>query len=112
MTSPFTDNWYVFIGLTCVLFGGVSWLTGTAIAATWRPAWQAAAYALLLTAFDRFLHFAVFYGDLLSVPHAVRDFIVILCVGLAAWRFTHVTCMVRQYPWLYRRTGVFSYRER
>ncbi len=105
-------EWYVFAGLTCVLFGGASWLTGAAVAGTWRPAWQVFTWSLLLAGFDRFLHYALFGGDLLSVGGALRDYAVILAVGLVAWRFTHVTRMVLQYPWLYRRTGPFSYRER
>jgi hypothetical protein len=28
-----------FIGVTIVLFGGASFLTGQALASTWRPAW-------------------------------------------------------------------------
>lgn len=116
MTPGLIDNWpgdfYVFAGLTCVLFGGAAWLTGQAIAATWRPVWQVVAYAALLLVFDRFLHFALFGGELLSFWGAVRDYAVILGGGLCAWRITRVTRMVHQYPWLYRRTGLFSYRAR
>ena len=36
----------VFIGLTGALFGLVAFLTGQAVADTWRPAWQAVASAL------------------------------------------------------------------
>lgn len=112
MTPHLVDNWYAFFVLTCVLFGGAAWLTGTAVAATWRPAWQVVAYGLLLLAFDRFLHFSLLDGELFSMVGAFRDYAVILAVGLVAWRINHVTRMVRQYPWLYERAGPFFYRAR
>ena len=58
----------VFIGVTLVLFGGASWLTGQALAGTWRPVWQAFIYGPLLAAVDRFLIYALFEGDLASLP--------------------------------------------
>ena len=107
-----SDDIWVFLGLTCALFGLAAWLTGKAIAATWRPAGQVVAYGALLTAFDRFLHFALFNGTLLSVPGALRDYAVIAGIALVAWRLTLVAGMVRQYLWLYRRAGPFFWRAR
>lgn len=102
----------VFLGLTVVLFGAAAWLTGAAIGGSWRPLWQVLAYGLLLTLFDRFLHFALFGGALLSVSGLVRDYVVICGVALVAWRVTRVALMVRQYPWLYRAAGPLVYRPR
>jgi len=102
----------VFIGLTCVLAGGAAWMTGQALAATWRPAWQAAGYALLLTLADRFLIFALFEGRLLSLPGFILDAAVLIVIALAAHRITLAGQMVKQYPWLYERHGLLSWRRR
>lgn len=102
----------VFIGVTCILAGGAAWMTGQALAATWRPAWQAMAYALLLTLADRFLIFALFEGELLSLPGFALDAAVLMAIALAAHRITLVAQMVKQYPWLYERHGLLSWRRR
>lgn len=102
----------VFIGVTCIIAGGAAWMTGQALAGTWRPAWQAAGYALLLTLADRFLIFALFEGQLLSLPGFALDAAVLIVVALAAHRITLAAQMVRQYPWLYERNGLLSWRSR
>ena len=38
----------VFLLVTVFLGGGASWLTGRAIAITWRPWWQLVGYMLIL----------------------------------------------------------------
>jgi len=100
----------VFLSLTVVVIGGGGVLTGLAIGRNWRPAKQAAAAALGLGLFDRFLIYALFDGPLLSVTGYLIDSAVVLVMALAAWRIANVARMVQQYPWLYRRAGLFSYR--
>jgi len=102
----------VFIGVTCILAGAAAWLTGQAIAATWRPAWHVVLYAFLLGLADRFIVFALFEGELLSLVGYVVDSLVLLAVATTAYRLTLVAQMVRQYPWLYERAGAFGWRER
>jgi hypothetical protein len=102
----------VFLLLTVVFMGGCAFMTGQALAATWRPWRQAVPYALLLTLADRFLCFALFGGTLLSLPGFLVDGMVLLGVTLAAWRLTRARRMALQYPWLYERTGPFTWRER
>lgn len=101
----------VFIGLTLVLFGGCAWMTGQALAGAWRPAWQAVPYALLLTAADRFLGFALFGETLLSVPGFLLDGTALVVIALLAFRVTRVRRLASQYPWLYIRTGPFTVRK-
>ena len=57
----------VFIGLTVVLVGGAAILTGRAIGGNWKPAWQVVAAGFGLALADRFLVYALFEGELLSV---------------------------------------------
>jgi hypothetical protein len=101
----------VFLGLS-VLVGGTAWLTGQAIAASWRPAWQVGSYCLLLALGWRFLSFALFEGQLLSLSGFIANLVVLLAVGLAGYRITHVKKMITQYPWLYQPRGPWRYERR
>jgi hypothetical protein len=97
--------------VTAILGGGAAWLSGRAIAGAWRPQWQVMIVALLLGAAARFFHFALFHGELLSAASYCCDTLIFLIVGLFAWQATRATQMVRQYPWLYARTGPLGWRE-
>ncbi len=99
-----------FIGLTILLFGLAAFLTGQAVADTWRPACQTvlAAFGLALAA--RFLSFALFEGRLLSLTGFAIAWIYLAAVALFAWRATLARKMVTQYPWLYAPGGVLSWR--
>jgi len=96
--------------VTVVLGGGAAALSGRAIARAWRPPWQVAIAALLLGAAARFIHYALFQGELLSATSYGCDSAIFLTVGLIAWRATRASQMVRQYPWLYARAGPFGWR--
>jgi hypothetical protein len=98
--------------LTGVIGGGAALLAGRAISLTWRPYWYVIAYMLLLGAGVRFLHFALFRADILSLPSYLVDTLYLVAVGSVAFRMTRTGQMARQYPWLYERTGPFSWRER
>jgi hypothetical protein len=102
----------VFIGLTVVLFGGAALSTGDALAATWRPFWHAVPYALLLAAGARFLTFALFEGDLVSPSGFAITAVLLLVLEYAGYRRKQARRMVRQYPWLYERAGIFSWRDK
>jgi len=102
----------VFIGLTLVLLGAAAWMMGRAVAESWKPRWHILPYALLLAATNRFLAFALFEERLLAPLPFVLASLVMIGIGAFAWRTAHVAKMVRQYPWLYERQGIFSYRER
>jgi hypothetical protein len=95
--------------VTGLLGGGAAWLTGRAIAATWRPPHSVVVAMLLLGGAARFIHFALFQGNFLSLTSYASDVCVFLAVGLIAWRATRTTQMVQQYPWLYARTGPLSW---
>ena len=102
----------VFIGLTVVIMGAIAFMTGRAVAATWRPVWQAVLYCFLLGLLDRFLTSGLFGGRGLLVSGFIIDTAVLVGIGLIAYRLTYVAKMVTQYPWLYERTGIWSYRAR
>ncbi len=103
---------WLFLLVTVVMGGWAAWMTGRAIAITWRPTWQVAAYVLLLGLVVRFIHFALFGGTLLSLQYYIVDTIVAMIFAFAGWRYTRAGQMTTQYRWLYERTGPFGWRER
>ncbi|MEX2650058.1 MAG: DUF6867 family protein [Alphaproteobacteria bacterium] len=102
----------VFIGVTVAIFGGASFMMGQALGANWRPAWQVVVYAFMLGVADRFFHNALFGGDMTSIHAYLVDAAVLVGIGLFAYRVTRVHRMVTQYPWLYAREGLFSWRNK
>jgi hypothetical protein len=103
---------WLFLLVTVILGGGAAWMTGRAIALTWRPAWQVGLYMLLLGAVVRFLHYALFHGTLLSPRYYLVDTVILVAIGFLAYRHTRARQMTTQYRWLYERTGPLSWRER
>ena len=100
----------VFIGLTVVLFGLAAFRAGQAIAEGWHPAYDALLAALGLTVADRFLACALFASRPLSLSAALIAGTYLAGVTLFAWRATLARKMVRQYPWLYRPSGLLGWR--
>jgi hypothetical protein len=97
--------------VTLVLGGGAAWLSGRAIARAWGAPWQVVVAALLLGAAVRFIYFALLQGTLFSPVSYIVDTLILLIAGMIAWRTTRASQMVRQYPWLYVRTGPLGWRE-
>ena len=112
MTGWLTTSPAVFGVFTVIIMGGAAFMTGQAVAGTWRPVRQAVAYSVLLGLTDRFLVFALFEGPLLSAKGFVVDTAVIMAICMIGYRLTQVSRTVRQYPWLYERHGIFSWRNR
>jgi hypothetical protein len=112
MASLLGNSAGVYAGLTVCLMGFAAFMTGQAIAQTWKPAWHALAYAALLGFADRFLAYALFGGELLSLPAYLVDAATLAAIAFAAWRFGRARKMVAQYPWLYERAGPFSWRSK
>jgi hypothetical protein len=107
----------VFAGVTLVLMGAAAFLTGQAVGATWRPRWQVVLYCVLLALSGRFLSLSLFYGDPFFQPlnwlyGTIVDSLALVPIGLFAHAVTRAAWMTRQYPWLYERAGLFSYREK
>ncbi len=109
MQEALTLNPWVFGLLFAMWFA--TYMTGQALANTWRPAWQAAMYGAMLGLVDRFLVFALYGGELLSIGGYLIDAAILIGFGWLAFRLTQVHRMVSQYPWLYERTGPFSWRD-
>lgn len=106
------DSPWVFLFLTVILGGGAAYMAGRALALTWRPYWQLILYMLLLGGGLRFLHFALFEVELLSVHYYLTDTLILIAMASLGFRLTRVGQMITQYNWLYERSGLFGWRER
>ena len=100
----------VFLLVSVAMGGGAAWLAGRAIAATWRPVWHVACYMLILSLAVRFIHYALFGGNFLSLHYYLVDFAVCLGFGYLGFRLMRVRQMVTRYSWINRRTGLFTWR--
>ena len=101
----------VFIGITVVVMGFAAFMTGQALGDNWLPVWQLVIYVLLLAFVDRFLTFALFDGELLSITGYLIDMAVLMAIAMFAFRLSRSRRMVSQYPWLYERSGLLGWRE-
>lgn len=106
------NSFATFLFVTLILGGAGSYLTGRAVAQTWRAPWQIVIYTLILGAAVRFIHFSVFGGTLLSPDYYAVD--TALCMGFAflGFRIARVGQMVTQYGWINEPQGLLRWRRR
>lgn len=100
----------IFLLVTIIFGGGAAWLSGRAIALTWRPAWQIFVYCLILGGAVRFIHFSLFGGTLLSAHYYLIDSVFCMGFGFLGFRTARVAQMVSQYRWINRPDGPFRWR--
>lgn len=112
MVAALGTTWPVFIGTTVIVIGFASFMTGQALANTWRPFWHLVLYALLLGFVSRFLIWGLFEGELWHLSGYIIDVLVLFAIGMLAFRVTLARNMATQYPWLYERTTPFTWREK
>jgi small-conductance mechanosensitive channel len=89
---------------------GAAWMAGKSIATDWKPLWNVAAAALLLGAGSRFLHYALYEAQFLSLTRYVTDTIVLAVVTWLAYQYTRTNQMTRQYHWLYEKASPLSWK--
>lgn len=110
MDALLGNSFGVFLGVTVVLVGFAAYMTGQALGAGWKPYWQLVISCGLLGAAARFLSYALFEGALFSVSGYLIGTVVLLAIGSFAFRLNRARKMVNQYPWLYRRAGLFGWQ--
>src|SRR5258705_13839112 len=108
----FPDGHSIFVFILATLFmgGGAAWLAGRAIAQVWQPWWRVILPMLILGLAVRFIHYAVFRGTLMSLPHYVLDAAVCVGLGLLSFRLTRVGQMVTRYRWINEPAGRLGWR--
>jgi hypothetical protein len=101
-----TDNGlFVFLLLT-VLGGAAAAASGRALAKTWSPTWFIIPYMAVLSAAVRFLHFALFQEELLSLHYFAVTFVVMVAVAWASYKSMRATQMATQYSWSFEKVGL------
>ncbi|MET3891628.1 hypothetical protein ABIE41_002704 [Bosea sp. OAE506] len=103
---------WLFLLVTVVMGGWLAWMTGRAIALTWKPNAQLVVYILVLGLVVRFIHFALFEATLLTLHYYLVDTIILMGFGFAGWRYHRARQMTTQYRWLFERTGPFGWKPR
>lgn len=103
---------WVFVLLTVILGGSAAWVTGKAIAQTWRPFWQVPWYVLLLTVGVRFLHYGLWGEPLFPVQNWLVDYLVLLVLAVIGHRRMRAIQISTQYPWLFATAGPFAWRRK
>ena len=111
MTILWEHSLFAFAALTVVIAGAAAYMTGRAIARGWRSPWQCIGYMLLLGGADRFFHYALAKGTLLSLHYYLVDTAILCLIALFAFRMIRVWQLATQYPWLYQRTTPLTYRK-
>jgi hypothetical protein len=100
------DNWLLTFPIVTLGMGGAAaYLSGRAIAQTWRPFWHIPLYMLVLTAAVRFCHFALFEEPFLSLPSYAVDFACAFTAATLGYRTVRTQQMRTQYGWLLRSSG-------
>ena len=61
---------------------------------------------------NHFLDSALFGGSWGNWIHYLLDVVVLVAIALFAHRVTMARKMVTQYPWIYERAGLLSWREK
>ena len=102
----------IFLLVTVILGGGAAWLSGRAIAGTWRASWHLLGYMLILGCAVRFIHFSLFQGTLLSPHYYLVDTVVCMLFGFLGFRATRRYQMVTQYRWINARHGLLGWARR
>ncbi len=104
------DSLWTFILVTLILGCGAAWLSGRAVALTWRPVRQVFFYSLILGCAVRFIHFSLFGGTLLSGHYYLVDTILLMVFGFLGFRAARVWQMVTQYRWINKPDGALRWR--
>ena len=99
-----------FFFVTCLLGGWAAWMTGRAVAQTWRSFPSLVLYLLVLGLGVRFIHHALFWGTMFTFQYYVVDTIVLMILGTLGYKYTRTNQMVTQYSWLYEKASPLTWK--
>jgi hypothetical protein len=101
-----------FLILTIIMGGGAAFMAGRSLANGWRSIGLLLLYMIPFTAGVRFLHYALFQGTLSSLPLYIMHGIIVAAFALFGYRLRRAEQMSSQYPWLYERSGLLTWRNK
>ncbi len=91
------NGFWIFLLVSVGMGASTAYVSGKAIAETWRPLWHAIFYALLIGCAVRFIHFALFDETLLSLGNYIIDCIPLFAATAAGYSVTRKRQMTQQY---------------
>ena len=94
-----------FLLLTVVLGGAGGVASGRAVAAGWKSYAILPVYMVVLAGVVRFLHYALFGEDILSISGFLVALVVALVAAAYGYRSRRAFQMGMQYSWLFARSG-------
>ncbi len=100
-----------FLILTLGIGGFMTAIAGRGLASRWYPAKLLPLIVLLIAAFVRFLHFALYDGTLFSTYYFLADFIFCLFFAALSYFDRRAALMSGLYPWAFRRYGLLGWKE-
>jgi hypothetical protein len=92
---------WVFFLVTILIGGSGAFISGRAIAQTWRPYWHVPLYMMLLAAAVRFIHYALFWEVFISLKNYLVDSALMLVLGSIGYRLTRARQLLEQYGWIF-----------
>ncbi len=105
------NRFWIFLLVTVAMGGSTAFVSGRAIAATWRPFWHALVYALVIGFAVRFIQFALFDAPLVSVRTYLTDCIILLLAAIWGYVATRKVQMIEQYGPLTAETAGTARKE-
>jgi len=111
MGIVYDNSLTAFIVVTVLLAGAAAWMTGRALARAWSSFWYVLWYMWLLALPVRFFHWSLADGTLLSLQLYITDATILTGISLLSYRIALTTQMVTQYPWLYQRRTLLSWKQ-
>lgn len=123
MSLLIEKSYPAFLLVTLFLGGGAAFLTGRALARSWKTFGRVLVYMLLLGLAVRFLHWGLFMdatyeswralqGSLFSLHYYITDTLVLIAFAALGYRLERARQMSSQYGWLYERTSPLTWRKR
>lgn len=115
------------IVVSIIVFGFLGFMTGASAARNWQSPRLLIFYCLLLSFGERFMAHTLVWDRFYLIFDVFNDeegthfafdtytfvaFGICLVFAFVAFFSTRASLMVRQYPWLYERTGPFGWRSR
>lgn len=116
-------SYAAFFIVTIILGGGAAFMTGRALARSWKSFGRVVFYMLILGLAVRFLHWGLFLdatyaswralqGSLLSPYYYAVDTLILIAAAALGYRLERARQMTRQYGWIYERTSPISWKKR
>ena len=103
---------FVFLGLTVILGGMMCKTSGEALAKQWRPMWQILPVGFFLALILQFLHYALFYENILVLQFLMVKFCVaIIFIGYGYVRMRREQ-MIKQYSFRFIKKGYFLWEKK